>query len=410
MAGKISPIAALTADDLGPINTIVAIVLPVTSALIATVRMTTRKRMLIKFEADDAMFGFALFFGMITSILSHICVRAGLGRHQMTLSKEKLGIYFKYFWTTQILGVIALAFAKLSLVLLFKRIAPTHIKPLTFRWLLFMVTAYVVACLFMIAFQCQMPQPWILRPDICSTHGAVYYATTVLDIVTDAALALWVFPIIWLLNMNSHTKWVVLSVFGSRLLVCLADVVRIIMIRRALQSEDQTRSQLLWAIMDQIVVHLSINHATLPRIQNFLSHLQVGPLIPETTVAQSASDRSKGGSRSNNSKYAKLSQNDANKSGPNIGRQLSHRWSTLYAGLNKGLGKEPSISEQPLRSERHEEIELSTMVYVGEDVHREGKVHRGQSAAISLSSDGANQDTATLGVVRVRKDIQVTYE
>ena len=60
MAGKISPIAALTADDLGPINTIVAIVLPVTSALVATVRMTTRKRMLIKFEADDAMFGLAL--------------------------------------------------------------------------------------------------------------------------------------------------------------------------------------------------------------------------------------------------------------------------------------------------------------------------------------------------------------
>ena len=60
MAGKISPIAALTADDLGPINTIVAIVLPVTSALVATVRMTTRKHMLIKFEADDAMFGLAL--------------------------------------------------------------------------------------------------------------------------------------------------------------------------------------------------------------------------------------------------------------------------------------------------------------------------------------------------------------
>lgn len=164
--------------------------------------------------------------------------------------------------------------------------------------------------------------------------------------------------------------------------------------------------------MDQIVVHLSINHATLPRIQSFLSHLQVGPLIPETTVAQSASDRSKGrngtGSRSNHSKYAKLSQNDVNKSGS---RQSSHVWSALYAGFNKGLGRAPSISEQPLRAERHDAIELSTMVHTGEDVHKEGKVHRVQSAAISLSSDSANQENTTpLGGVRVRKDIQITYE
>lgn len=60
MAGKVSPIAALTADDHGPINTIIGIVLPVTSVLVATVRMTTRKRMHIKFEADDAMFALAL--------------------------------------------------------------------------------------------------------------------------------------------------------------------------------------------------------------------------------------------------------------------------------------------------------------------------------------------------------------
>lgn len=103
-----------------------------------------------------------------------------------------------------------------------------------------MVAAYFLVCLFMLVFQCQMPEPWILRPDRCSTHGAVYYIITVLDIVTDAVLALWIFPIIWLLNMSFHTKFVVMSVFGSRLLVCLVDVGRIIVIKEALQSEDQT--------------------------------------------------------------------------------------------------------------------------------------------------------------------------
>ena len=60
MAGKISPIAALTTDDHGPIDTIVSVVLPVTSALVAMVRVTTRKRTLTQFEIDDYVFGFAL--------------------------------------------------------------------------------------------------------------------------------------------------------------------------------------------------------------------------------------------------------------------------------------------------------------------------------------------------------------
>lgn len=60
MAGKISPIAALTAEDYGPINTIVAIVLPVTSALVAMIRVMTRKRTITQFEADDYVFGLAL--------------------------------------------------------------------------------------------------------------------------------------------------------------------------------------------------------------------------------------------------------------------------------------------------------------------------------------------------------------
>lgn len=37
--------------------------------------------------------------------------------------------------------------------------------------------------------------------------------------------------------------------------------------------------------MDQVVVHLSLNHATLPRIHVFLSNMQTGLLIPRLTIA-----------------------------------------------------------------------------------------------------------------------------
>jgi hypothetical protein len=57
MAGTIQPIAALTAEDHGPINTIVSIVLPVTSALTVIVRISMRQQKFQGYEADDVVFG-----------------------------------------------------------------------------------------------------------------------------------------------------------------------------------------------------------------------------------------------------------------------------------------------------------------------------------------------------------------
>lgn len=60
MAGTIQPIAALTAEDHGPIDTIVSIVLPITSILIATVRMAMRRQKFYRFQSDDLVFGAGL--------------------------------------------------------------------------------------------------------------------------------------------------------------------------------------------------------------------------------------------------------------------------------------------------------------------------------------------------------------
>ena len=59
--------------------------------------------------------------------------------------------------------------------------------------------------------------------------------------LTDAVLALWIFPVIWSLQMKAHAKSVVYWLFGSRFLICVVDVGRMIVIQKALQSEDQTR-------------------------------------------------------------------------------------------------------------------------------------------------------------------------
>ncbi|KAI8931381.1 hypothetical protein NX059_011714 [Plenodomus lindquistii] len=95
MAGTFPPIAALTAENRGPINTIVSVVLSVTSILLAVVRMSMRKQHFTHMERDDTVFGVALSFGILTSVMSHFCVRAGLGKHQNKLDEKQVTHYFK---------------------------------------------------------------------------------------------------------------------------------------------------------------------------------------------------------------------------------------------------------------------------------------------------------------------------
>lgn len=128
---------------------------------------------------------------------------------------------------------------------MFKRIDPVSLGPRTVRWLIPMVAAYVTLTFFLIGFQCQLPRPWILSPKQCSTHGNIYYPVTILNMVTDALLAFWILPILWELQMKKHTKNIVMWLFLSRFAVCIADIGRMIVIRKALQTEDQTRKPLL---------------------------------------------------------------------------------------------------------------------------------------------------------------------
>ena len=80
----------------------------------------------------------------------------------------------------------------------------------------------------------------MLDTKTCSTHGNVYYATTVLNILTDALLTGWIVPSIWALQMQRRTKYTIIALFTSRSVVCVVDFVRIFVIRRALRSDDLT--------------------------------------------------------------------------------------------------------------------------------------------------------------------------
>jgi hypothetical protein len=60
MAGTYKPIAALSDDNYGPTNTVIAIWLCSTTVLFSSIRFAIGRRRLLQFDSDDAAFGVAL--------------------------------------------------------------------------------------------------------------------------------------------------------------------------------------------------------------------------------------------------------------------------------------------------------------------------------------------------------------
>ncbi|KAF2747795.1 hypothetical protein M011DRAFT_458211 [Sporormia fimetaria CBS 119925] len=272
---KHAPIAAITDSDHGAWNTIACCFLIVTSILATVLRVWVTLQRRNQLGLDDALFGLALILAIVMSIISQQMVHAGLGQHQDTLSSKDVDTFYKFHYASQILALLSMYCSKASVIFLFHRIIPAP-GPRGLKVLAPFIATCGVVSICLVAFQCQLPKPWILEPFSCSTRGRVHYVNTGLNIVTDTLLAVWLVPTIRGLQTTKSRKLIVSVLLLARFLVCMCDGGKIFFVSRALQSEDSTWSFLDWAIMEQVVVHLSLNHATLPRINSFLRTLHTG--------------------------------------------------------------------------------------------------------------------------------------
>jgi hypothetical protein len=69
MAGTYKPIAGLSPDDHGPVNTIVSIFLIVTSLLLSSVRYAVGRKKLLQLDIDDGIFAIALVRGTLAALI-----------------------------------------------------------------------------------------------------------------------------------------------------------------------------------------------------------------------------------------------------------------------------------------------------------------------------------------------------
>jgi hypothetical protein len=159
----------------------------------------------------------------------------------------------------------------------------------------------------------------------------------------------------------------------------------------------------MWAVMDQIVVYLSINHATLPRIQTFLFYLQIGSMSTHMGGARTTLKEK--------SSTAKTTRKQLNEK--KVGRTSNKAWDPLSNCLTGSLNRIPSISEQPLRRPQQQQgIELLTIVCSRKGEVEQRYAEHGRSAAPLLSSGGLTGEEGAewLGGVRAQREFYVVYD
>jgi hypothetical protein len=110
-----------------------------------------------------------------------------------------------------------MAFAKASVVFLFNRLNIYQARTGPLLILLSSIGAWCLLSVFILAFQCHLPEPWRNTPSNCPTHGKLYFVVGSLNIFTDAVLSVYVIPDVWKLNMGKILRVTVIALFASRL-------------------------------------------------------------------------------------------------------------------------------------------------------------------------------------------------
>ena len=120
-------------------------------------------------------------------------------------------------YIAQLLSIAAQYLAKVSVVLLIRRLDMKKSTQLNCHIVHAMCLTWVLFSIFTISFQCGLPKPWTFNENRCVAGGKLYYVIILINIITDATIALFFLPVVWKLQMARDERITIMSVFASRL-------------------------------------------------------------------------------------------------------------------------------------------------------------------------------------------------
>lgn len=218
--------------------------------------------------------------GIAQTAAIHVSASSGLGRHIHTLSHHSYEVFARFYYASDLLFVITIYLAKVSLVLFIMRLTPSY-KTLWFSYsFLIVLTIWSLGTVFSLAFQCPLPQAWNfmrLQSAKCGVNiAATYYSIGIVDIVTDLIIVITPAVIVWNVQISHRQRFTVIGVFSCRLAVCICSALLLASIPEFLRSSDRSWEAVTPQTWRQVVQCLSIITACIPCLRPFLTSLESG--------------------------------------------------------------------------------------------------------------------------------------
>ncbi|KAE8350880.1 hypothetical protein BDV28DRAFT_150521 [Aspergillus coremiiformis] len=283
MSNPKAPYQVLSDDNRGPLITIVSITFLIASFIFVAAKLASE----IYFNQRRPIVNTPIWIALILSIIEIVfmqkAVENGLGKHIDTLTLSAIRQSSKFAYTAQLILVVVVSLSKLSTTLLLWNLTPSKTVHQACIVTMGLITAWTAFALFAIAFQCQLPEPWLYTPDRCSTM--LIYPVTVCHILIELIIMAIPFLMIRNLHMARSKRIKILCSFAARIahvslpvsVIGLA-IAQLAVLPPFLYSPDTTWTFALPTICGQAMMCTAVTVACLPTLYHVFAGFHSGLL------------------------------------------------------------------------------------------------------------------------------------
>ncbi|KAK4149492.1 Phosphoglucosamine mutase [Chaetomidium leptoderma] len=241
-----------------------AVVLPVISTAVVTLRFYVRAKLLRSVKSEDWCILLALLFTIVSAVFVIEETRYALGRHASTVSPADMIGYRKASYFQTLCYNLSLCFTKISILLLYLRVL-THNYIRKVTWAAIGIVGVYNA--------------WGVGMYL------IWWALTYLHIITDFMIFVIPIPVVATMTIPMRQKSGLLFVFCLGLFVCLISVLRTILLNQVFDDEDGTWGLVVIANWSTAEINVAIVCGCMPTLRPILSKV-FGPLMDRLFPSQ----------------------------------------------------------------------------------------------------------------------------
>ena len=209
-------------------------------------------------------------------------VAHGLGSPLGTISHSDYILFEKAGYASFFLYLLAICTTKLTTLTLLYNLTPqrSHRRPIVITGAFILI--WGIATIFANAFQCSMPHPYLYTSSTkCFSQTGFWYATGIIDILTDVVLMMLPVMVIAKLQLPLNKKAAIAFAFSFRLATIACTAFRLSQVSLALhrsQHYDPTFNNWLFTVATQLEIFAGIFATAIPHLRPFIESIQSGYL------------------------------------------------------------------------------------------------------------------------------------